>query len=106
VSLNKLRDEALRIAIEHGFTEASVLEDYALMHSEISEATEDSRDGRLPHEAWERADGKPCGVPSEMADVIIRVMHFCGKHGIDIEKAVAEKMRFNASREFKHGRTI
>jgi hypothetical protein len=46
---------------------------------------------------------KPCGIPSEMADEIIRVLHFCGKHKIDIDKAVREKMAYNESRPMKHG---
>ena len=49
---------------------------------------------------------KPCGIPSELADIIIRVLHFSGKHGIDIEKAVAEKMLYNDTRPFKHGKTL
>jgi NTP pyrophosphatase (non-canonical NTP hydrolase) len=107
-SLNELRDEALRIAVEHGFAEASIGEDLMLIVSELAEALEDVRAGKLPHETtYECADsvrlGKPCGVPSEMADVIIRVLHFCGKHGIDIEKAVKEKMEYNESRPFRHG---
>lgn len=122
-SLNDWRDEAYRIAQEHGFKDASVGEDIALMHSELSEALEDHRAGRLPHELlWERSDGitcrtprdaqsgdekmdspKPVGIPSELADVIIRILHFSGKHGIDIEAAVREKMAYNESRPFKHG---
>jgi hypothetical protein len=50
--LNDLRDEALRIAVEHGFTDASVGEDIALIHSEASEALEDHREGRSPTEVW------------------------------------------------------
>lgn len=121
--LNALRDEALRIAVEHGFTDATIGEDFALMHSEISEALEDHRAGKKPDEVWyeaktpqkdadatvrycfdEYAAGlKPAGIPSELADVLIRVFHFCGKHGIDIDKAVREKMAFNASRPMRHG---
>lgn len=126
MSLNVLRDEALRIAREHGFTEATPGEDMALIHSEVSEALEDIRKGEPLALVWyedkkgdryrdafngfEGTPGavmlKPCGVPSEIADVIIRALHFCGKHGIDLDRAVAEKMRFNDSRPFKHGKTL
>ncbi len=118
-TLNELRDEALLIAVEHGFTDASVPEDLALMHSELSEALEDHRRGMKPDEVWyedrvgnrsavkcEGSPLKPVGIPSEMADVIIRVLHFAGKHSIDIEAAVLEKMEFNRSRPFKHGKVL
>lgn len=119
-SLNELRDQALDIATRHGFTDATPAEDIALMHSELSEALEDIRAGKpLNDTGYEYRkvrleDGsyrpvlppKPCGVPSEMADVIIRVLHFCGKHGIDVEKAVEEKMAYNDSRPYKHGKVL
>ena len=46
---------------------------------------------------------KPCGIPSELADCVIRIMDFCGKHGIDLEKAIIEKANFNKHRPYKHG---
>ncbi len=96
-----LKNECKRIADEHGFTDATPGEDIALMHSELSEALEDIRKSR-----WETSyeeSGKPCGVPSELADVVIRLMHFCGKNGINLGKIVLEKMLYNESRPFKHG---
>jgi NTP pyrophosphatase (non-canonical NTP hydrolase) len=41
-----------------------------------------------------------------MADIVIRVAHFCAKHGIDLDKAVAEKMEYNATRPYKHGKVM
>jgi NTP pyrophosphatase (non-canonical NTP hydrolase) len=117
-NLNTLRDDALAIANAHGFVSATVGEDLALMHSELSEALESFREGHAPAEFayLDKKSGKttpvfspefkPVGIPSEMADVVIRVMHFCGKHGIDIERAVREKMSYNKSRPFKHGKTL
>jgi NTP pyrophosphatase (non-canonical NTP hydrolase) len=120
VSLNNLRDTALEIATSKGFKDASFLECIALIHSELSEAVEDYRNGLLPKEyEYQPPNGtrgavsisfvpgwKPCGIPSELADVIIRVLHLCGQEGIDIERAVTEKMAYNRTRPFKHGKKI
>jgi hypothetical protein len=46
---------------------------------------------------------KPEGIPSELADVIIRVAHYCGANGIDLAEAVREKTAYNKTRPFKHG---
>ena len=133
-TLNDLRDLAFQNSKEKGFhDEPKSVGDYlALIHSEVSEALEDHRDGHTPTEVWyEIPKGfrdagqkipfdhlqviddsestvltKPCGIPSEMADIIIRVLDFCGAHKIDIEKAVREKMAFNATRPRKHGRKV
>lgn len=123
--MTALRDSCLSIARSKGFTEATVAEDLCLFHSEISEALEDHRKGHAPAEYWytykiesgpevvtdkpTRDDGrltKPCGIPSEMADIIIRVLHFCGKHKIDIAKAIKEKMAYNSTRPHMHGKKL
>lgn len=58
-----------------------------LMASEISEALEDYRAGRGLDEVWYESDGKVCGIPSEIADVIIRVADFCGHHKLVLSPA-------------------
>lgn len=55
-----------------------------LMKSEISEALEDFRAGKAVNETWYEESGKVCGIPSEIADVIIRVADFCGFKGMDL----------------------
>jgi len=38
--------------------------------------------------------------------VISLVLSYCEQNGIDIETAIAEKMAYNLTREFKHGKVI
>ncbi|PZM62586.1 hypothetical protein [Paenibacillus dendritiformis] len=156
----------------------------ALVHSEVSEALEDYRNGADPHATWyEKKCGdeikrsaelvndtwKPCGIPSELADICIRIFDIAGHcelgrelqrtfetryplwvvtkqspfadnlaiihfniadsfsaigwkskigtladvlintkslaefYGIDLERAIAEKMAYNATRPQRHG---
>jgi NTP pyrophosphatase (non-canonical NTP hydrolase) len=75
----------------------------ALIHSEASEALEAFRETGDPCFQVYRADGKPEGVPSELADIVIRVFDLAGAHSIDLATAILEKMEFNKTRPHRHG---
>lgn len=47
---------------------------------------------------------KPEGVPSEIADAIIRCLDFCYTEGIDAEAIINEKLAYNATRSRLHGK--
>lgn len=76
----------------------------ALIHTEVSEAFEEYRDGAGPTEVLvDRDTGKPEGIPIELADVVIRVADYCGEAGIDLAAAIKQKLRFNRVRPHRHG---
>jgi NTP pyrophosphatase (non-canonical NTP hydrolase) len=87
-----------------GFSINPVPQQIALMHSELSEALECYRDGEMQLTFDDK--GKPLGYPSELADVIIRIVDQAYELNIDLDKAVTAKMAYNATRPYKHGRKV
>jgi len=106
--LNSIALDAYMCAKSKGFHDGTnpfsverMLSRITLIHSEASEAAECVREGDLRPRTAE--SGKPEGLPSELADIIIRICDLAYSLGIDLDRAVDLKMAYNATRPHMHG---
>jgi NTP pyrophosphatase (non-canonical NTP hydrolase) len=95
LSLEQLTGMVMKIAEDKKFgvkpEEINMLEKFALIHSEVSEAMEAYRRKNM--------EGKD-GFSEELADAVIRIMHLAGIHKIDLEKEILKKLASNQDREW------
>lgn len=119
--LKKVREGS---SLDTVFPDAQLRKHYSekllLIVSEVTEAHDELRKGKGMTETYYSGgrreedsmgnysgpliDGKPEGVPSELADVVIRAFDLAHEAGIDLAAMIDEKLTYNATRPFKHGK--
>lgn len=132
--MKKFIDKAHSTAKEKGFweTERNVSEMLMLIVSELAEAQEALRKNHYSEKqiskqlhsdihlditdeefvfqgiAWKKAfeTHVKSSFEDEIADVAIRLFDLCGGLGIDLEKHIELKMKYNSMRGYKHGKSF
>jgi len=102
LTVKELQARCYAQAKEKGWTEkpVSVPEQVALLCSEACEALESFR----KHDPVSfTVDGKPEGIASEYADIVIRVCHYAEVLGFDLEAEILRKLDYNMTRPYRHG---
>jgi NTP pyrophosphatase (non-canonical NTP hydrolase) len=71
---------------------SQLLAKLALIHSEVSEATEAARTGDTPN------------FEEEIADIVIRCFDLAGAINLDLELVIQAKIAKNKNRPYRHGK--
>ena len=128
MEIRDLQKECWRVAKEVGWhdqgKDKTPLEYHMLMVSEVVEASEEVRKGMPPIYKNYKMDSytdeeiilpsnvefneffesnKPEGEAIELADVVIRIADYFEHRGWSLEDALKLKMKYNRSREYRHG---
>lgn len=120
MNIPELIKRAHENAVKKGFYDdgdRNIGELLMLIVSELGEALEAHRKNLFP--MWEMyqemLDREKCFETAfranikdtfhdELADAVIRICDMCGYLGIDLEKHIELKMKYNETREYKHGK--
>ena len=101
---NRISKKVYTNAVNHGFwkEEPNDGERMALIHAEVSEALEALRNGNPSSNKIIEFSS----LEEELADVVIRIMHYSFGKDLDISSAIMAKIEYNKNREYMHGKSF
>ncbi len=101
-NLNKMAKDINEKIVAKGFGDRTFVEACMLIITEVEEAHQEYENGKSINETYylEEKPQKPEGIPSELADIIIRILDLCGEYNIDIEKSIDELDKYEENSAF------
>lgn len=90
MEINDIARQHFEWVRDRGWHNKTVLEELALICSEVGEAVNECR-GESPSEKF----------GSELADIVLRTVNVALRHGIDIDAEIQAKMAINRTRTFE-----
>jgi NTP pyrophosphatase (non-canonical NTP hydrolase) len=104
MELREIQNNVHALAREKGWWDAPRRPPEVLMLivTELAEAMEEYRNGYGVAIRYNE-DGKPEGMPIELADAVIRILDFCAYVDVDLEKYILLKHEYNKTRPYRHG---
>lgn len=101
-SIQRLQTRAFENAKAKGFCDSERNDGEVLMLivSELAEALEALRKGNPPDDKLPQHSN----FVVELADAFIRILNYAGEKNLNLAEAVLDKMKYNESRPYKHGK--
>ena len=104
MDFDHLQKKAYAVAFDKGWWDGdqddAVRQHFLKIHEETVEA---DRCWRCGERDAVTVNGKPCGLPAELADVVMVAMNVAERMGIDLEAQILRKLKYNAGRPYRHG---
>jgi NTP pyrophosphatase (non-canonical NTP hydrolase) len=103
MSLREIQKEHYEVSTKKGYTKnwnshgkIGDIAEVSLIVTEVSELLEELRKHKHNNEH----------ISEECADIVIRVMNFMSRKGLDLEIALYLKNKINAKRKWLHGKAV
>ncbi len=106
-SLSEMAEEVYAVNVANGWFEEDRTfgDDIALIITEVGEAFDAYRQSQF-YDVTDPRFGKPEGVGSELADILIRLLDTAKRRGINLDFEYRRKLEYNKTRGYKHGGKI
>lgn len=100
MTIDELTDQMHQFVASKGWYSAESAKPQTLKNIAISLALESAE--LLEHFQWQENSHAPTELAGEVADIALYLLQFASLSGIDLEKAILDKLAINHQRQWAH----